>query len=517
MQNQMKFINHKGHKNVKIIAISTLIGVVAGLVSVLYRVMLSYAEEFSFSVYSFVADNSKYIPLLFIGLAAMGYFVGLLIKHKPLISGSGIPQVKARMMGYLSGSWFGTLVAKFVGGCMAIVGGLSLGREGPSIQLGALVAEGISEKCTTDRTERRVYIASGASAGLAAAFNAPLAGVMFALEEIFRYFSPMVLLSTMVAAIVADFVSKLFFGIGNVFDFTITQSIPIQYYWIFLVLGVILGLSGVFYNKCIIQSQKIYRKMSKLPTPVKIMIPFMLAGILGLTFPIVLGGGHAVLEELHISTSLLILVAALVIKFIFSMVSFGSGAPGGIFFPLLVLGSLLGAIFAKIVIPMFDLDEVLFYNFVIIAMAGYFTAIVRAPLTGIILLVEMTGTLSQLLPLIITSAIAYIVAEELGNKPIYDSLMESLLKSRGLEEEPVDQTKILVETIVQMGCPIEGKKLMDITLPKKCLVVSIKRGEEDITPNGNTVVKGGDYLLVIVSVAKERMLRDSLEELCSHK
>ncbi len=513
----MKFINQKGHKNAKIILLSALIGVMAGLVSVLYRVMLSHAEELSFSIYAFVADNSKYIPLLFIGLAVLGYTVGLLVSRWSLISGSGIPQVKARMMGYISGSWFGTLVAKFVGGCLAIVGGLSLGREGPSIQLGALVAEGISEKGTTDRTERRVYIASGASAGLAAAFNAPLAGVMFALEEIFRYFSPMVLLSTMVAAVVADFTSKMFFGIGNIFDFTITQSIPIEYYWIFLVLGVILGLSGVFYNKCIVQSQKIYRKMGTLPTPVKIMIPFILAGILGLTFPIVLGGGHAVLEELHISTSMMILVGALVIKFIFSMVSFGSGAPGGIFFPLLVLGSTIGAIFAKIVIPMFDLDQVLFYNFVIIAMAGYFTAIVRAPLTGIILLVEMTGTLSQLLPLIITSAIAYIVAEELGNKPIYESLLENMLKSRGLEEEPVDQTKILVENIVQMGCPIDGMTLRDIIFPEKCLVVSIKRGEEDITPNGNTVINGGDYLLVIVSVSKERELRDSMEELCSHR
>ncbi len=502
-------------KNVKVIGISAVIGVLAGFASVVYRYLLSWAEGFAFAMYAFVSANLVYMPLLFVGLALLGYGVGMLTRKYSLISGSGIPQVKAQMMGYIEGSWLSTLLAKLVGGTAAIVAGLSLGREGPSIQLGACVGEGVANRFTKDESEKRIYLASGASAGLAGAFNAPLAGVMFALEEVFKYFSPMVLLSTMVAAVFADFVSKMFFGMDSVFDFAVTQSIAIQHYWLLLVLGGILGLSGVLYNTCLVKAQAIYRTLStKLDRRVVPVIPFLCAGVLGLTFPIVLCGGHSIIEELHFSTGLWFLAIALVVKFLFSMVSFGSGAPGGIFFPLLVLGSTVGAIFAKIAIPMLGLDEALFYNFMIIAMAGYFAAIVRAPLTGIVLMIEMTGSLSQLLPLIVTSAVAYIVAEEMKNQPIYESLLENLLRNRGIQKRPKKHVKVLLETVVQYGATIENKTLQEAAIPEKCLIISVKRGEHDITPNGSTVFKAGDYLTVLTSAKYEQDVRAVIEGLC---
>ncbi len=501
-------------KNVKIILISALIGVLAGLVAVFYRYALTWAESASYAIYLFVGAHRVLIPVLFIGLSLLGYAVGVLTRKYPLISSSGIPQLKAQMSGYIEGRWLSTLFSKFLGGSVAIVAGLSLGREGPSIQLGSCVAEGIANKMTDDPAEKRIYLASGASAGLAGAFNAPLAGVMFALEEVFKYFSPMVLLSTMVAAVFADFVSKLFFGLDHVFAFEITQSVPVQYYWLFVVMGVLLGLSGVIYNVCLVKSQAIYKNMHRVPPQFRPVIPFLTAGVLGLTFPVVLCGGHSVIEELNIGTSVMFLLVALLVKFLFSMVSFGSGAPGGIFFPLLVLGATIGAIFAKAVIPMIGLDEVLFYNFIIIAMAGYFAAIVRAPLTGIILMVEMTGSLSQLLPLIVTSAVAYIVAEELKNKPVYESLLENLLRGLGVQKRSMKRTKILLETVVQFGSQVEGKMLKEINVPEKCLIISIKRGEHDITPNGNTQVKAGDYLTVLTSLDYELDIRARIEEMC---
>ncbi len=514
MNRKIKTQHAPKQNNIKIILISSLIGILAGLVSVLYRYALTAAEETSLAMYEFVGSHRMWIPILFIGLAMTGFLIGKLTKKYWLISGSGIPQVKAQITGYLEGSWLSTLIAKFIGGSVAILAGLSLGREGPSIQLGACVAEGVANKTNSTLSEKRIYIASGASAGLAAAFNAPLAGVMFALEEIFKYFSPMVLLSTMVAAIVADFVSKLFFGISHVFDFTVTEAIPIKYYGLFIVLGVILGLAGVFYNKCLDLSQVFYKKLTFIDEKYKPMIPFVLAGILGLTFPLALCGGHSIIMELDLGSSLMFLIFVFVVKFLFSMISFGSGAPGGIFFPLLVLGSTLGAIFAQIVIPLFGMNEVLFYNFVIIAMAGYFTAIVRAPLTGIILLVEMTGSLSQLLPLIITSAVAYIVAEELHNSPVYEMLLEKLLLSRGIHQKPGDRTKVLLELVVHHGSEMAGKTLRDIAIPEKCLIVSVKRGEHDITPSGATLIKAGDYLTVLTNKGYELDIRAELEELC---
>ena len=114
-------------------------------------------------------------------------------------------------MGRLEAPWFSTLFAKFIGGAVAILAGLSLGREGPSIQLGASAAKGIAQVWASSRAERRMMIAGGASAGLAAAFNAPLAGAMFALEEIYRYLSPSLLVVILVSAMTGDFISKLVF------------------------------------------------------------------------------------------------------------------------------------------------------------------------------------------------------------------------------------------------------------------------------------------------------------------
>ena len=507
----------KQTKNVKIISISAAIGVLAGVGSVLYRYALTFAEEFSFDMYEAVGNNKQNIPILFIALAILGYGIGALTRKVPLISGSGIPQVKAQISGYIEGKWLYTILAKFLGGTAAILGGLSLGREGPSIQLGACVADFVADEMTDSTTEKRIYLASGASAGLAAAFNAPLAGVMFALEEIFKYFSPMVLLSTMVAAVFADFVSKMFFGIEHVFHFDVTQSIEFRHYWLFILLGIILGVSGVIYNVCLIKTQKLYKNMKYVPVKLRPVIPFIVAGILGLIFPVVLCGGHSLITELHIETSVLFLCVALIIKFLFSMVSFGAGAPGGIFFPLLVLGSTIGAVFAQIVIPVLGMDEVLFYNFIIISMAGYFAAIVRAPLTGIILMIEMTGSLTQLLPLIVTSAVAYIVAEEMDNKPIYESLLETLLIGQGVHKQTKKRLKILIESVVQYGAEIENTMLKDINMPKHCLIVSIRRGEHDITPNGKTMVKAGDYLIVLTSIKYELDVRPMLEKMCSEK
>ena len=504
--------SHKSSKHYAGLLIkSILIGVAAGLVASLYRYVLTYGEGLSNSIYSLVRNNLHFMPILFIGLALLGYVVGLLTKHYPLISGSGIPQVKAQMTGYIKRQWLSTLIAKFIGGSLAIVGGLSLGREGPSIQLGACVADGMAEKMSKDLSEKRMFLASGASAGLAGAFNAPLAGVMFALEEVFKYFSPNVLLSTMVAAISADFVSKLFFGTGHIFHFEITDAIPIRYYWIFLVMGLLLGLGGGFYNICLLKTQALYDKLTFIDARFKIIIPFLIAGVLGLTFPIVLGGGHAVVGELHLHTGIGFLFLILLIKFCFSMFSFGSGSPGGIFFPLLILGATIGAIFAKIAIPYLGLNEALFANFIIIAMAGYFTAIVRAPLTGIILMIEMTGALSQLLPLIITSAIAYMVAEFMTVEPIYESLLEKLLVKSGVKKQSIENEKILIETIIQVGSPLENRPIRDLDLSQHCLIVSIIRGVDNITPNGDTVIMAFDRLQILTSVEDEIWVRSQIE------
>nr|HML49678.1 chloride channel protein [Clostridia bacterium] len=363
------------------------------------------------------------------------------------------------------------------------------------------------------RTERRILMAGGASAGLAAAFNAPLAGAVFAVEEIFRYLSPVLLLTIMVSTVSADFVSKLIFGLSPVFSFATPASIPLSDYWMLVVLGIVMGCAGALYNAVLLKTQALYRAQKWLPARMRPVVPFLLAGALGLIFPTVLGGGHAVLEHLRATTPMGMLGMILVVKFLFSMISFGSGAPGGIFFPLLILGATLGALAGNAATAYLGVDTALLNDFIVVAMAGLFSAIVRAPITGVILLLEMTGSFVNLLPLITVSLVAYVVADALKSKPIYDSLLENLLGHA--TEKPDCREKITVERIVQHGSQAAGRQVRELGFPKDCLLIAIRRDAEEIIPSGSTQIHPGDYLVFLLNRRDEADSRQRLDALTS--
>jgi H+/Cl- antiporter ClcA len=492
---------------------SICIGVAAGIVVVLYRLLLMGAEELSLNIYAFFSDHLALLPILFLSLGALGYLIGSLAQKYRAIGGSGIPQVKGIISGQYHALWLSTLIAKFFGGAASILAGLSLGREGPSIQLGACVAQGIGDKIASSRTEKRILIAGGASAGLAAAFNAPLAGAMFAMEEIFKYISPLVLLVTMVSAVTADFVSKLVFGMAPVFSFRTAMAIPFDFYWLLLLMGLVLGAAGSLYNLVLVKTIALYKKPRWLRASWRPMLPFLAAGVLALVFPAALGSGHAVVEKLNPSTGVYTLLAIFAVKFLFSMISFGSGAPGGIFFPLLILGATIGAITGNIASAWLHVDPALFNNFVIVAMAGYFSAIVRAPITGVVLLLEMTGSFVNLLPLLVVSLVAYVVADLLKSKPIYDSLLENLVGGKPHAINKESSGKITAEFIVHYDSPAAGQTVKDLHFPKECLLIAVRREGKDIIPAGDTVIYADDYLVFLFNIGNEAEYRELLTHL----
>lgn len=406
------------------------VGLVGGFVVLLYRVALNFAGNWLLKSLSYIKGNPLRCAVWFLVLAGLAWIVGRLVKWEPMISGSGIPQVEGEVSGRLSQNWKRVLPAKFAGGFLCMLGGLSLGREGPSIQLGAMAGQGISRALGRGKREEKFLMTCGASAGLSAAFHAPLAGMMFAVEEIHKTFSIPILLPVMTASVTADYIASHILGLDPVFYFQITEYLPQNYYWLLILLGILVGVSGVFYNWGMLKAQELYRKIPFLKETGRLLIAFLTAGVLGLVMPSVLGSGSGLIVSLTKGEMVLgMVVLTLVVKFLFSAVSFGSGAPGGIFFPLLILGALLGAVFAMTGAEFFGLDPVYINNFVLLGMTGFFTAIVRAPLTGIILLFEMSGSISQMLSLSIVSVTAYIVATLMRSEPIYDSLLKRILKA----------------------------------------------------------------------------------------
>lgn len=502
----------------RLIAEGLIVGIVSGLIVMLYRIALQHAETILSAILHFTKDSAFRMCGWFLLLLVIAFVVARLVQWEPMISGSGIPQLEGEMSGKLNQVWWRVLFAKFLGGFLCLVSGLSLGREGPSIQLGAMAGKGLSKLLSLGKSEEKYLLTCGASAGLSAAFHAPLAGVLFSLEEIHKNFSVSVLISVMTASVTADFLTSEFLGSNPVFSFMILEDLPLQYYGFILALGLLLGCFGAFYNWFTLKMQSLYQNAKFLNSVTKLMIPFLVAGVLGYTYPMLLGSGGNLITlmtdgNLGIRAALLILVA----KFLFSGISFGSGAPGGIFFPLLVLGGLSGGIFAMISSAFFGLPPEYMNNFVLLAMAGYFTAIVRAPLTGIILIFEMTGSLSQLASLTLVSIAAFVVATLLKSEPIYESLLTRILKRQGNTSLEENHEKILKEYVIMHNAPIAGHRIREIDWPIGVLIVEIKRGSEQILPTGAVKLAPSDTLIVMIDEAQEAKVHDTLQKLCSER
>ncbi|MGM9885761.1 MAG: ClC family H(+)/Cl(-) exchange transporter [Lactococcus sp.] len=512
---KLKDLETSPKKNLYLIGLSVLVGLTAGLLASLYRLVLEKAEAFGRFAYAQVLHAPMLALILIPSLLLIAVVITFMMKKYPMSSGSGIPQVKGQLQGAFKANWFTTAFAKFVAGSLAMLGGLSLGREGPSVQLGASMGQMVGGKLAQTERHRRILMASGASAGLSAAFNAPLSGVMFTLEEVFKYFSPLLLLTCMTSAIVSDAVSQLFFGRASVFHFVIKGEIALQDYWLLIILGLILGAFGALYNTTLLAGQKWMNKISNVYW--RVVLSFAATAFMAMVFPLVIGSGHSLINQLAFGWGLGFLLLVLLGKFFISMISYVSGIPGGIFFPLLVLGAVIGAIFATLAINGLNLPESWYANFVILAMAGTFTAIVRAPMTGILLLVEMTGSFSYLLPLALVSLVAYVVADLFNSEPIYDSLLANMLADKSNHTEETLEGQLVIETIVQFDSKAENKRIAQLVMPHDCLIVAIHRVGKDIIPNGQTELLAGDYLTLMIGQNNEDETRRQVQSLFSEK
>lgn len=485
----------------KLIFEGILIGIFTGFIVVFFRFSIEKIGNYYPIIYSYLKEKLYFIPILFLILILIGILIGFLIKVEPMIRGSGIPQVEGVLLRKTNMVWWRVLLGKLFGGILSIGAGLSLGREGPSVQIGASIGQGFSKIFKRIKIEENFLITSGASAGLAAAFNAPLAGVIFALEEVHKSFSSLILLSAVSASVTADFIASGFFGLNPVFNFKSIEVLPLKNYPYLLIVGAVIGLFGALFNYSLLKVKDLYVRQKFIPIIFRPVIPLLFTGILGFLYPQVLGGGNNLVTSLTQNNfGIKLLFILLVLKFAFTIFSYGSGAPGGIFLPLLVVGAITGNLLGIFFSHTFNLNSIYINNFIILAMAGYFAAIVKAPITGIVLITEMTGSFSHLLSLSIVVFVSYIFANLVGTKPIYESLLQRSLQNEEYTlfiGEP--KAKVVLEVPISIESSIEGQKIKDICWPQGCLLVGIKRGAEEIIPKGETIIYPGDYLVILTN------------------
>jgi chloride channel protein, CIC family len=407
---------------------AVLVGVAAGILASAFRWALENAEHLRAH---FAEGFSGWISLpvaLLLGAVGGGLGVWLVRRFAPHAAGSGIPHLKAILLREAEPEWKQMLWVKFVGGVSAIGGGFALGREGPTVQMGAGVGHLISDlfRVRTGEGERRALISAGAGAGLAAAFNAPLSGLVFVLEELHGNFTPVMFVAAFLASVSGDVVSRLLMGELPVFHFAGISAPGVATLPWAALLGVASGVFGVAFNRGLLATMDLRERLLRWPAFAVGAAAGAFVGFVGWTVPGLAGsGGPLVQMALSGKIALSLLPLFIVARFSLTMVSYGSGAAGGIFAPLLVLGALSGLWFGSGVHGLFQSSQALSPQvFAVLGMGAMFTAIVRAPLTGIVLMIELTGVYDFMLPLLVSCMVAYGVAEWLGNMPIYEALRE---------------------------------------------------------------------------------------------
>lgn len=509
------FFKNKSNFNNILLLEGLLVGLIAGLVACLYRFLLSNAESIAYKLSALLHKGVSSFFIVALILVVLGLVISKFLSYEPFISGSGIPQVEAEMIDCIDENPIKVIVSKMIAGTLCIIGGLSLGREGPSIQLGAMVGKGFSKLFKRIKVEEKFLLTCGAAAGLSAAFNAPLAGVLFALEEVHKNFSPLALVSVMVASLTGDFISKNIFGMTPSLYFPLANQLPLNQYGYLILLGIITGILGVFYNTITVSTLKLYDKITFLKKPYKIFIPLLISLFVMYFFPELLCGGHHIIEMIREGNLVFSIVVLLLIgKFTFSLISFGSGAPGGIFFPLLVLGSLVGCGYGLLVTNYCGVDPIYLNHYIVVAMAGLFAGIVRAPITGIVLIAEMCGSLTQFLPISIVCFVGYVVANVLRCEPIYHSLLHRLIK--GNHTDTTLDDKVILHYSLELGAECLEKQIKELALPKECFIISITRGIDEIVPRGDTVLHLGDFVTVLIEQNHLDNCKDILDQMFCH-
>ncbi|HEY8994288.1 MAG TPA: H(+)/Cl(-) exchange transporter ClcA [Lacunisphaera sp.] len=403
-----------------------VVGVVAGLLASAFRVALAMAEGNRIAFLSRFDTGPRIAIAVALGTAGGGLGLWLVRRFAPDASGSGIPQLKGFVLGERGIEWRRLLPVKFFAGLVGIGGGFALGREGPTIQMGGATGLMVSEwfRVKPGEGERKALIAAGAGAGLAAAFNAPLAGVMFVLEELAGNFTPVVFVSAFLASVTADIVGRVLTGEMPVFHLQDMAAPSVRVLPAALVLGLACGMGGVVFNRCLLKSLDLYARL-RWPAWAIGGLAGAIAGLASGIYPGIAGGGGLLAERaLTGSIAFQWLPVLLLARFFLTMGSYGTGAAGGIFGPLLVIGALGGLAFGQVAhaaLPSWSAQP---EAFAVIGMGGLLTAIVRAPLTGIVLMIELTGKYDFMLPLLACCLVAYGVAEALRDRPIYEALRE---------------------------------------------------------------------------------------------
>lgn len=420
--------------------LAVLVGAVAGLVGAVFHLAVEAAMTWPDLLRPHLDGAGlhgigRLAALAIVSAAMVLVSVALVRAFAPEAAGSGVQEIEGALEGLRAVRWRRILPVKFLGGVLALGSGLVTGREGPTIHMGASVAQATSEFFRLDTRDAHGLLAAGGAAGLAAAFNAPLAAILFVIEETRRQFPyglrtySAVILASATSAVVTELIG------GAAPDMRLgAPEMPLATLPAFIGLGVILGAVGVLFNRSLVLALDGARRVGLATSPylVPLVVGLMIGPLLVLR-PEATGGGEALAVSLAtLDVPALTLAGIVLIRFAMTMASYATGVPGGIFAPILALATAVGVLYGTLLDAVVPLPDGVLPALAVAAMGGLFSATVRAPLVGMVLVVELTGAYALMVPVILTCVCANLVAEALGGRPVYEVLLERTVRIAGV-------------------------------------------------------------------------------------
>ena len=484
--------------------VSMIVGLLTGLVAVPYLYLLYYLLHVRGEFYASRPAWYWHVPLflLFWGILV---FVSWMVKKMPLIGGGGIPQTRGVINGRITYRHpFLELASKFTGGILAVSAGLSLGREGPSVQIGSYVGNLVSRWTHVLQGERKQLLAAGAGAGIAAAFSAPLASSLIVIESIERFDAPKTAITTLLAGVVAGAVASLVFTVNPYHLIQVAEPafaffIQMKY---FLILAVIISVCGKIYSSIMIAFKRAYAQADT-PGHVKLFYLMLVAYTITLMQVNLTGGGEQFLlgQARGGSTDVAWVAAVMLLHFGFSVFSESSGLPGGNFIPTLVTGGLLGQVVGLLGVRYGIIQHENVSYVMLISMSAFLVAIERTPLTAIVLITEITGHFEVFYPSVVVGGLTYYFTELLQMKPFNVILYEDMIHASGFEEEK----RYTLSVEIMTDSYLDGKLVDELLLPERCLIINVHRDGKNLVPQGTRLIPGDQVQIEMDSQDIEKL------------
>ena len=491
---------------------SGITGLLTGILIFIFKLAVSKVVPFSESIYAFVRENTVYLPLLLLAAALLGCISALIIRFAPDCKGGGIPTSITLLRGLLNFNWIKSIFLLLPAALITYLGGVPLGTEGPSVQMGTAVGRGTVKIFARNHPAWDRYImTAGASAGFSAATGAPLTGILFTFEEAHRRFTPMLFMTSAISAVTSTCVLRLLCPMAGIhydlFHPLNLPELPLSLVWISLVIGIVCGLCGAFFADIYKKVNDLMeKKLTKLPFAVKVVTVFVATAVAGFFAAECTGSGDRIIETLFEGDAAWkLIIVCFCIRAILLIIANNAGITGGLFVPTLCFGAIIGACIGKLLAVYSLIPEEYYTVAVVLGISAFLTASSKTPLMAVAFSFEALRAIGNTIPICLAVAIANITVETVRAHDFTEIVIEGKLRraNAGKVNERIDMQFIVAE-----GSFAVGKEIRDILWPPRCTVLSVHK-KPSTHHHSQTGIGAGDVLdLHFETYDKEKTCRE---------